>query len=79
MTKQYLIKREYLGNRVYHYYLRYGGKTVFIVMEWISGVYQITQAKLSAFQESEFMILLDSFPYKKTVGVIDKIEELLKE
>lgn len=74
MTKQYLIKREYLGFKNMPYWLKYGGKTVLVMMEWISGEYRIVSATTSPNKAG-----LDDFPYKKTVGVIDRIEELLKE
>ncbi len=76
MTKQYLRKREYLGKMTYHYFLKYGGKFVFILMEWISGEYRITKAKLTKFNSDEFGPF-DDFPYRRTVAVIDRIEELL--
>lgn len=73
MTKQYLRKREYLGKMHFLYHVRYGSKTVLIEMEWISGEYQITKAKLATFQGK-----YEDFPYRRSVKTIDRIEELLK-
>ncbi|KKM09048.1 hypothetical protein LCGC14_1723200 [marine sediment metagenome] len=74
MTKQYLRKREYLGEKLYHYHVKYGNKIVKIIMKWISGEYRITSAKPSKVYYFEL-----EFPYKRTVGTIDRIEELLRE
>ncbi len=76
MTKQYLIKREYLGFKEIHYALHYGTKTVHIMMKWISGVYKIVWAQKISYGALDNYL---EFPYKKTVGVIDRIEELLRE
>ena len=73
MTKQYFNKREYLGEKLYHYHVKYGNKIVKIIMEWVSGEYQITGAKPSKVYYLEL-----AFPYRRTPKVIDRIEELLK-
>ena len=74
MSKQYLRKREYLGNKQYNYHVKYGNKIVKIVMEWISGEYKITSARPSKTYYEEI-----AFPYRRTVKTIDRIEELLRE
>ncbi len=76
MTKQYLNKREYLGKRKFQYYIKYGGKIVFVLVEWISREYEVTKAKLATFQGG--LAPNDDFPYHRTPKVIDRIEELLK-
>ena len=80
-SKQYLIKREYIGIQEIDYYLNYGNKFVIITMKWISGEYRITDViKIKSLTKwIKHDTSIRSFPYKKTVGVIDRIEELLKE
>jgi len=75
--KQYLNKREYLGHKIMSYALKYGYKCVHIDMEWTAGEYIIVWARKMDMEEH--LENYADFPYKKTVGVIDKIEELLKE
>ncbi len=80
MTKQYLRKREYLGIQEIDYYLTYGEKIVIVTMKWVSGEYRITEAikikSLIKWQKKD--ISNRSFPYRKSVKVIDRVEELLK-
>jgi len=80
MTKQYYNKREYLGIQESDYYLTYGEKIVIVTMKWISGEYRITEAikikSLIKWQKKD--VSIRSFPYRRSVKVIDRIEELLK-
>lgn len=76
MSKQYLRKREYLGFKKATYALQYGNNGYHIQMEWISGEYRITWAR--KMDMLEHIENYKEFPYKKTVGTIDRIEELLK-
>lgn len=81
MTKQYLNKREYLGIKEIDYYLSYGEKIVIVTMKWISGEYRVTDAiKIKSLTKwiSNNNISIRSLPYKRTVNVIDRIEEVLK-
>jgi hypothetical protein len=83
MTKRnnpYLRKREYLGDKVVYYNLKYGGKTVYILMKWISGEYRIRGARETPyFSEEGIKHENKQFPYRRTVKTIDEIESLLKE
>lgn len=80
MTKQYYNKREYLGIQEIDYYLSYGEKIVIVTVKWISGEYRITEAikikSLTKWIKKD--ISIRSFPYRRSVKVIDRIEELLK-
>ncbi len=76
MTKQYFNKREYLGHKNMTYALKYGNKCVHIEMEWASGEYVIVWARKMDMEEH--LENYAEFPYRRSVKVIDKIEELLK-
>ncbi len=82
MTKQYFNKREYLGIKEQDYFLTYGDRFVIVTMTWISGEYRVTDAikikSLTKWIKNNNMSI-GSFPYKRSVKTIDKIEELLKE
>ena len=73
---KYLNKREYLGIKEIQYRVRYGTKDALITMKWVSGEYRITAADLSKYDPNAGVM---EFPYKRTVKVVDRIEELLKE
>ena len=81
MTKQYYNKREYLGIKEQDYFLTYGDKFVIVTMTWISGEYQVTDAiKIKSLTKwIKKSISIRSFPYRRSVKTIDRIEELLKE
>ena len=81
MSKQYLRKREYLGFQEAHYYLQYGEKIVIVNMKWNNREYVIVEAfKIKSLAKwTKIFVTMKQLPYKKTVGVIDRIEELLRE
>lgn len=79
-SKQYFNKREYLGIKEIDYYLSYGEKTVIVTMKWISGEYRITEAiKIKSLTKwIKHDTSIRSFPYRRSVKTIDRIEEVLK-
>jgi len=75
MTTKYLHKRKYLGFKKKQYWLLYGLKNAIVTMEWVRGEYRITAAELTKYNPNTPNV--SEFPYKKTVGVIDTVEELV--